>query len=76
MSEVTKEEFNELGSRVSVVEVGMSKVCSETDRNKDDIQRLWLARDDDRKTVSKIPWQVMGIVSIPSLLILYQILTK
>jgi hypothetical protein len=69
MSEVTKRELDGLGGRVTTCEVAMGAIETKTERNEEDIQKIF-------DNLAKLPFWIVGTMLIPSLLILYQILSK
>lgn len=69
MSEVTKEEFNGLGGRVTNVEVSMSAVKTKVERTDEDIQKIFARLD-------TLPYWVIGAVLVPIGISVYQLLSK
>lgn len=62
MSDVTREEFNGLGVRVTAVELLSPKV----NRNEEDIQKIFAS-------MANLPYKILGMVSIPTILLIIQI---
>ncbi len=69
MTEVTKKEFNGLGQRVRTVENQIGVHEARIGRNEIDIDKSLTKMD-------RLPLFIIGGVMLPSVLILYQILTK
>jgi len=66
---ITKQDFDGLGKRVTNMEIASADQKTRTVRNEKDIQSLY-------RSVSKLPIWILGAISLPSLGILYQIVTK
>lgn len=66
---VTKQELDGLGKRVTTVEIGQAAMNEKVERSEEDIQKIF-------DSLAKLPLWIVGTMLIPSLLILYQILTK
>ena len=62
---MTSDEINGLGSRVNKVEQMEPRVS----RNENDIQKIFIAMD-------KLPMKILGMISIPTILLAYQIFAK
>ena len=62
---VTREEFNGLGKRVSEVELLKTAVK----RNEEDIQKIF-------DGMAKLPMKILLMISLPTILLAYQILSK
>jgi len=72
MDSVTREEVNGLGNRVSNVE----KLESRVKRNEKDIQDLWRSTGEIKKDFNSLAFKILFMVSVPTLLVLWQIVTK
>jgi len=66
---VTKADLDGLGNRVHNVEIDMSGMKSKVERTEEDVQKIF-------RSLEKLPLWIIGAVLIPSLLIIYQIVTK
>jgi hypothetical protein len=69
MTEVTKDEFNGLGKRVNIVEVGMGIIGEKAERNEDDIQKIF-------DSMARLPFIIIATVSVPTVLMVYQVFMK
>ena len=66
MPEVSKEDIDGLGGRVTATEICAAGIVSRTMRNEQDIQKIF-----DR--LGMLPYWIIGSVLVPTVLIIYQI---
>ena len=66
---ITDEDFDILRKRVTKVEVDMGAQKTKVIRNEEDIQKIF-------ESMAKLPFYIVGTMLVPSILILYQIITK
>jgi len=66
---ITEKEFNGLGRRVTNVETQIGVQSSKMERSETDIQKIF-------KSMERLPIIIIVSICIPTLMVLYQILTK
>lgn len=72
MGDVSREEVNGLGQRVSHVEKMEPKIT----RNEADIQDMWRIMAEIQKSMNALIMKILAMVAIPTALLLYSILIK
>lgn len=69
MTDDYKKDLNGLGQRVTDVQISMGGLTEKTERNEEDIQKIFTGIGDMQKTINGMVWKVFAMVSIPSILI-------
>ena len=68
--------LNGFGRRVNDAEKDIREVQIKTDRNTKDIENVWEGINNLRESLNSMPWKIMAMIAIPTLLLIYQILIK
>ena len=70
MQEVTRDELNGLGNRLSTTELEIARMTSKVQRSENDIQSLFQTSTDIKNSVERGKWQVFAIVCVPVILLI------
>ena len=74
--DVTREEVNGIGVRITSVQLEVAEMKSEVKRSSSDIQTIFETTSEIKKSVDSGKWQVLVMVSIPVVILIFQLLTK
>lgn len=69
MQGITREEF-------TTVQLEVAAMKAETSRNSRDVQVLFTTSNNIKKSVDKAKWQILGMVSVPVIILIIQLITK